>query len=136
MFSKYILTRKNQIKSKASHDITEILFKVALSTINHHYVKIYMTNLLVNMENAPIQVWILIYHSKRYKPLPGFPTCHIWSSFCMFSELMWGDCSFCWYWWNCWPYQKSAKVTYAWEGAEQDMYFVVIGVSLTIQYLC
>jgi hypothetical protein len=48
MFSKYILTRKNQIKSKASHDITEILFKVALSTINHHYVKIYMTNLLVN----------------------------------------------------------------------------------------
>jgi hypothetical protein len=103
MFSKYILTRKNQIKSKASHDITEILFKVALSTINHHYVKIYMTNLLVTMENAPIQVWILIYHSKRYKPLPGFPTCHIWSSFCMFSELMWGDCSFCWYWWNCWP---------------------------------
>ena len=103
IFSKYILIRKNQMKLKFSHDITEILFKVALNTINHHYVKIYMTNLLVDMENAPTQVWISIYHSKQYKAWPGFPTSYPVVILYVPWVNMRGGCSLCWYWWNCWP---------------------------------
>ena len=34
------------------------------------------------------------------KPGPGFTTSYVMVFF-VFSELRWGDCSFCWYCWNC-----------------------------------
>ena len=36
------------------------------------------------------------------KTEPEFPTSYVLVFF-MFIVQMRGDCSFCWYWWNCWP---------------------------------
>ena len=36
-------------------------------------------------------------------PVPGFPTSRV-VVFFVFSEKVRCDCSFCWYWWNCWSF--------------------------------
>jgi hypothetical protein len=36
-------------------------------------------------------------------PVPGFPTSHFMVFICVWWVKVRVYCSFCWYWWNCWP---------------------------------
>jgi len=51
----------------------------------------------------PTKQYNLITFFSRSKPEPGFPTSYVVVCFMFKWVEVRGHCSFCWYWWNCWP---------------------------------
>ena len=60
-----------------------------------------------------------VYYCACPKPEPWFPTSYVVILlYCVLWAKLRGDCSFCWYWWKCWPslfklsFHKSFKIDY------------------------
>ena len=74
----------------------------------------------------PPHIWVCL------KPGPGFPTSDFVDVF-VSSEMVRGDCSFCWYWRNCWPW----LFAFSFHNKHFDISAVFLQIKLQlVQYDC